>query len=293
MEDIEKKINRRIGQLVKEGDREIAKLNADVIKEVRKLLSWYYEKYEVGGKLTYEEMAKYKRLKRLERDLMDVLRHSYGGLDKMMHRVLRDVYQEGYYMTAWGIENEIGKDLRYTTLSDEIIASVNNPISGLTLSDRLEKNRTAILWSIRENVTQGLVQGETYGTMAKRLVKVLDGDKAKAMRIVRTEAHRISEEGKFHSAQYAEENGIIIKKEWLCSMDERARSTHKDLDGKKIPLEDEFKTPNGTALYPGGFGVAREDINCRCTLLKTVEGIDGDLEDKEKQSYKQFRGGLK
>ena len=69
--------------------------------------------------------------------------------------------------------------------------------------------------------------------------------------------------------------------------------THKDLDGKKIPLEDEFRTANGTTMYPGGFGVASEDINCRCTLIKSVEAIDDKLEDKPKQSYEQFRGGIK
>lgn len=293
MEEIEKKINRRVGQLVKKSDREVAKVYADAIKEIRTLLSWYYEKYEKGGKITYEEMAKYKRLKGMERDLNDILKVTYQGLDKAIKSALRDVYAEGYYMTAWGIEQETGKNLRYTTVADEIIASVNNNVSGLTLNERLNKNRAAIIWTIKETTTRGLVQGRTYGTMARELTKVLDGDSKKAMRIVRTEAHRVSEEGKFNSAQYAQDNGIVMTKEWLCAMDERARSTHKELDGKKIPLEDEFKTVNGTTMYPGGFGIAREDINCRCTLIKSVEAINDKLKDKPKQSYEQFRGGIK
>ena len=49
--------------------------------------------------------------------------------------------------------------------------------------------------------------------------------------------------------------------------DESVRDTHQHLNGKKIHGLDVFTSKGGaTADCPGAFGVAGEDINCRCFL---------------------------
>jgi hypothetical protein len=58
-------------------------------------------------------------------------------------------------------------------------------------------------------------------------------------------------------------------KQWDSTVDARTRSTHVGLDGQLREIEQPFKSPTGaTAMYPGGFGVAGEDINCRCVMLQ-------------------------
>lgn len=291
--DITKRLNRRIGQLVKQSDRGVARQYANFLKDLRLLLGEYFDKYEKGGVLTYEELAKYNRIERLYKDINKQAGRNYDGLDKLLDTLLRDVYQEGYYMTTWGVQQEIEKFIPTALTSDQVLASVRNPISGLTLNDRLEKNRTLIEYSIRESVTKGLVEGSTYKTMMDDISKVVEGDKVKAMRIARTEAHRVVEEGKQDARDNMQSNGILISKEWISGADERVRESHKSLDGKVVGNDEYFETTNGRALYPGGFGVASEDINCRCTVIQKVTGVTKpNLKDVDKQSYdKYIKGG--
>ena len=56
-------------------------------------------------------------------------------------------------------------------------------------------------------------------------------------------------------------------KTWHTMKDNRDRDTHYYLEGVTKGINDEFHTYNGdSAQHPGGFGIATEDIGCRCYL---------------------------
>lgn len=289
MKEIEETLNRRIGQLLKGSERDIAKHYAQLMKDIRLLLSEYYAKFERGGELTIEEMAKYKRLEKLNNELKTMFKYSYEDIHETINRVLEDVFEEGYYLTAWGISNEVDKHIPMPSTAEMVIASVNNPISGLTLSERLEKNRNEIEWKIRETVTKGVAEGTTYGRLSNDLKKVLDNDKVKAHRIVRTEVHRVSEEGKQASRLHAHKLGILQNKKWASMKDERTRTSHEQLDGQEVPLDEPFEIRGLQAMQPGGFGVAKEDINCRCITTTEIVGIaNNDLKERTAETYDEF-----
>jgi len=44
------------------------------------------------------------------------------------------------------------------------------------------------------------------------------------------------------------------------------RDTHFLLHGTTIPIDGYFHTVNGRSQGPGLFGIAEEDVNCRCSL---------------------------
>lgn len=289
MEKIEETLNRRIGQLLKGSEREIAKHYAQLMKDIRFLLSEYYAKFERGGELTIEEMAKYRRLEKLNNELKTMFKYSYEDIHSVINSTLEDVFEDGYYLTAWGISNEVDKHIPMPSVAEMVIASVNNPISGLTLSERLEKNRSEIEWKIRETVTKGITEGTTYGKLSNELKKVLDGDKKKAHRIVRTEVHRVSEEGKQASRLHAHKLGILQEKKWVSMKDERTRTSHEQLDGQTVPIDEPFELHGNEAMQPGGFGIAREDINCRCISTTEIVGIENkNLKERTAETYEEF-----
>lgn len=289
MNEIEKTLNRRIGQLLKGSEREIEKHYAQILKDIRALLAVYYEKYERGGELSLEELAKYNRLQRLNHEIKEMFQGGFEEVGKTINRVLEDVYEEGYYLTAWAISNKANIELPTALKPELVLASVANPITGLTLNERLEKNRGAIEWKIRETVTKSVVEGTPYGTLAKDLKEVLEGDEVKAMRIVRTEVHRVSEEAKQTSREHAHELGIIQVKKWLSMEDERVRSSHEMLNNKKVPVDEPFEIRGMEVMQPGGFGVAREDINCRCiTTTEIVEIVNKDLKERTSKTYEEY-----
>ena len=71
----------------------------------------------------------------------------------------------------------------------------------------------------------------------------------------------------------AANNGINIRKEWLSSRDDSVRDTHVELDGQVVDVNDKFVVPStgDSTESPAAFGIAEEDINCRCTLIPVIE----------------------
>jgi len=275
------RINRRIGQLVSQGERQVARQYASVLLEIRAILSTQFESFEQDGKLTLEEMLKHSRLTKMMDEINYLLRTHYRDIAGMMERILGETYLDGYYMTAWAIESEVKTQLAYTAIRPEsLTAMLANPVAGLTLNARLEMQRARIIYEIQQQVTQGLRKNETYSTMAKRLKKELEGDAVKAMRIVRTEGHRVQESAKHDAADHANNNGVVMMKQWNTQEDERVRNKkkgdkadHKKLNNKKVAMDGTFNDGLSEGKAPGQLGAAASDINCRCFLTYSVEKV--------------------
>lgn len=84
---------------------------------------------------------------------------------------------------------------------------------------------------------------------------------ADIMRIADTESHRLYNSGAF---DVAKANGAKSK-QWVCTF-HNSRDTHIYLHGITVGIDDEFYTENGSAQFPGQFGVPEEDCNCLCYL---------------------------
>ena len=82
------------------------------------------------------------------------------------------------------------------------------------------------------------------------------------IRIIDTEAHRDYNTGVFDAA---EESGKPVRKKWFTMRDDRVRDSHQFLEGMEVGLHDAFYTDDGdSALYPGGFELPENNVNCRC-----------------------------
>lgn len=292
LDKINELIEKLVNKLVKMGEREIVKRYTLLLSEIRQELAKLYEKYEIGGKLTYAEMAKYDRLRKFIEYIDYLLTVAYKDVKKNIYDVLAMLYEEGYYYTAWAIETDTLSRLAYSAVPAETIkVMIESPITGLTLSQRLEKNRAAIIYTIQQEITQGLVQGETYKQMAKRIKGALENDTVKAMRIVRTEAHRAVETGKLQAAEHAHKNGVVTYKVWNTVHDQRVRDRHRLLDGKKVPVDQDFKLGAITGKAPGQMsGGASMNVNCRCFLTYSVERIEKvDAKELEGMAFETWK----
>lgn len=255
-----------------------------------------YERYAKAGKLTYAEMVKYNRLVKLEAEIARELTRLGVQTRIIMRRNLGDMFSEGYYRTMYAVEREARAEISFNMLNPTLVEqSVQNPISGLKLDERLQMHRQQVVWKVKQEVTQGLIQGEGYDVMARRLRETFLGDAVKAQRVVQTEAHRVQNEARYLGGQDAQEAGVLMQKKWVAALDDRTRDTHRSLDGQTVGPDEVFTSPTGAvALHPGEFGVPAEDINCRCAFIWVVEGLEPKLrrsrEDGiiEYQTYKDW-----
>ena len=114
----------------------------------------------------------------------------------------------------------------------------------------------------------GFSQGASIAEIQTNLVQSSAFSPQRALTIARTEATRLATQGAADGYREAERLGIELEKQWLHSRDEKVRDSHRELEAKGwIPLNAPFESRGSLADVPGGFGVGREDINCRCTIV--------------------------
>lgn len=226
--------------------------------------------------LTNAQQIQFERLTNLEIFIRDNLSEVHRKNARVLRNALSEMYTEMYYMTAWAIEGEVEAILSWGLINPNVISrAVMAPIDKLTLNDRLERNRQKILSEIRTQLVQGIIKGDSYEKMARRMKDVLEQDANKARTVTRTEAHRIRNLGKMDSAKKAAELGIEMVKVWDATLDKRTRPAHRKLDGKKVGVDLDFVSRNGgRGPAPGNLGKAKDDINCRCTMRLEIKGYE-------------------
>ena len=175
--------------------------------------------------------------------------------------------------------------------------AINNNISKLTLPAVLEKHRNEVIYQIQQELNIGLMQGDRYEKMVKRITERVGVSESKAKNIVRTESHRNIEGGFMDCAEHIQQglsgSDLIYAATWCTMQDERVRpqirrkskhgwvksmgggANHMIMDGKTVKAGELFDLEDGNKTKaPSESGVAAHDCNCRCFLeynLMTVE----------------------
>lgn len=143
------------------------------------------------------------------------------------------------------------------------------------LYTRLGEDVALLKQKITAQVSRSIAAGLTYAQTAKALAGYTRIGYNNAIRIARTEGHRIQTTATMDAMTAAKERGADILKQWDATLDARTRDSHAQVDGEIIDLKKRFS--NGL-MYPGDpGGSAAEVINCRCALLQRARwAVEGD-----------------
>jgi hypothetical protein len=263
-------------------EKEIQKAYKAMLKDLRQFLGEEYGKYAVDDALTYSTLAQKGQYARF----LEEVQKKVNGITPRVNSAITNVVKETYKMAYEGMVQAVAvavndKQLEqllsgiHLTEAEVIKAAVNNPVSKLTLSKTLEKNRKQIVHNIKQTVTVGIMNGDRMSTMAKKIQADVDQNYRKAMLIARTEVHRVRETGHNDGAAsvdniLAEENyDYRMVKVWKSMRDASVRKTskadHRKMNGQTVLQDEDFKLGRGvTAPCPGQSGTAYNDCNCRC-----------------------------
>jgi SPP1 gp7 family putative phage head morphogenesis protein len=270
-------LDKLLDNLVIRAENEVDRIYARRLRNILDEISLMYEKYEVAGTLTLAEMTKFNRLQKSMDFIIGELVATYREVYRLTQTTMEEQYLEAYFRQAYLMEFEAQQKLGFGSISSEAVAAaVANPVKHLTLPAIMERNRAQVVYKIQQEISEGLIAGESYAKMAKRLRERLDIDKRKSQLIARTEAGRAQTIAKEASYQQAKKY-VDVEKVWDASLDGRTRKTHSRLDGKKADEEGYFHLGRAKAKGPRLFGIAKEDINCRCAIRMQIRGKEPEV----------------
>lgn len=127
---------------------------------------------------------------------------------------------------------------------------------------------------IESVVRQGMRKGQSIDRIAGSIKRVTGMDRGSAIRTARTAVTGAENSARIDSFEEASNMGIDMVKEWYATKDSRTRTSHRLIDGERVPWNEYF---SNNLYYPGDpDGDPAEVYNCRCTLKGSADGISLD-----------------
>ena len=135
---------------------------------------------------------------------------------------------------------------------------IEYPYAGKMFSDRIWDNKDALVKYIQQDLTVGIIRGDSIQKMARQLKKDLNVLYYQAERLVRTETNYAMNQA--HLKGY-KDSGVVEKYEFLAAHDKRTSKLCRDLDGQMFELSKAVVGENYPPMHP----------NCRSTVVPVLE----------------------
>ena len=195
---------------------------------------------------------------------------------KTVAEYLNKCYEEGFAGTMYDLQGQ-GIPLIFPLDQEAMVRAVQlDSKINKGLYSRLGEDVAILKKKITAQVSRGISTGMSFQQVAQQLASYTNIGFNNAVRIARTEGHRIQVQSGMDACYKARDKGADVVKQWDASLDKRTRPSHQKVDGEIRELDEPFS--NGL-MFPGDpDGGASEVVNCRCALLQRARWA---LSDKE------------
>lgn len=285
--DDEERVIRRLQAVYNQSLKDITQKANALQEEIYKIQDKYNSIEDEQERETLKSM---ERSKVYQKQYQDSLKTQVRGiLDKMhqkefktVNEYLNECYNKAFTGNMYVLHGE-GIPLIVPIDQEKVARAVqiNSKISK-GLYSRLGEDVDLLKRKITAQISRGVATGMSYSQMAQQLAGYTKTGYNNAVRITRTEGHRIQQESTMDACYAARERGADVVKQWDATMDANTRESHQMVDGEIRALDEKFS--NGL-MYPGDpSGSAAEVINCRCVLLQRAKWA---LDQKELDRLKE------
>ena len=223
------------------------------------------------AKKQYQEALKnYTLQDKYYKDMVDDVTYRLAHINELAVSYTNDK-MPGIYAINY---NQIDPDaiklgVRYDLVNEQAVKYMSKK------SLNYSKDRAWNMRKINNAVLQGIIQGESIDDIAKRLMPILDYNKASAIRNARTMTTEAENRGRLDRYEDYVSQGIIMKKVWIATGDDRTRDWHLELDGQEVDPDEKFIDSLGNELdCPGdeSCGAPETYYNCRCAMRTHIIG---------------------
>lgn len=265
------KLNKGIkdcNKLAKELEHHYKLANKEIEKEINNL----FEKYAKDNQLTYAEATKYltgnefkiwrtdikgylkviednpelllelntlamksriTRWESLQYEIDKQLNKLAITTEKETKELLTDTLKDNYNRNVFNISKKAGFVANFSGINNKTVERVlSYPWSGSNYSDRIWENKRLLSKTIKNEMTQMIIRGESSKKVAARVSEKMNTSYKNAVRLVQTEHSYVMNE----ASKYTYEDLNIEQYEFLATLDSRTCSVCGKLDGKVFKL---------------------------------------------------------
>lgn len=293
--------------------KELKKAYEKALKEIQKEVSFFYAKYSKNNNVSYKDAllqlnkSEYKEFKKSIEDYINNIKDSailkelnalssrsrISRLDGLMSNIqeilgqlyeeqqirledfLADTYKNNYYQSIYEVQKGIGIGVTFSKIDETAIKEIlSYPWSGQQFSERIWENRSKLVRVLKQELTQGFIQGKSVQKIASSINKQMDSGYKNALRLARTETNFIANES---TRQGYIASNVVEQYEYLATLDNRTSEVCQSLDGRVFNLKDAQVGVNYPTLHP----------NCRSTVVVYFDDMASEriARDTEGKNY--------
>lgn len=246
--------------------KELDKVYAEALTEIDDKISQLLARDDGNMQNVIYQVEYQKALKQQIESAIDTL-HSKEFTS--VSEYLTDCYNTGFIGTMYNLHGQ-NIPLMIPIDQEQVVQAITKDTKlSESLYNSLGKDIKTLKKQIASELSVGIATAQSYADIHRNIATVAGINKNKAMRIARTEGHRIQQTAAVNACNKAVEKGADIVKQWSAALDGRTRDSHRHVDGEITELDKPFS--NGL-MYPGDpNGPAAEVVNCRCTISQRAK----------------------
>jgi len=259
-------------------DKEQAAIN-DLERQYKQALRDIEDRIRLlqSDELTQSRIYQIQYQKALQGQIEGILDKLQGDEYATIQQYLHDSYQDGFIGTMYSLHGQGIPLILPLDQNAAVKAVITDSQISEGLYNHLGVNIKQLKQAIRQEVTRGIASNMPLADIARNITNRTKAPLSRAKTIVRTEGHRIQQASANDARETAKANGCDVVKQWDGTLDSDTRPTHRRLDGQIRETDKPFEMDGKKAMYPGDFGKAEEDCNCRCVALTRAKwALDED-----------------
>jgi SPP1 gp7 family putative phage head morphogenesis protein len=286
------KAHRLTDEKLEEMEKRLSAIYSRAEKEIQKTADEYFARFAKQdeakrklleqGKITEDEYKKWrkgkvmygKRFTEMKEQCAKQLLNVNQTALAYVNGELPEVYAINYNALASSVDGVGGYS--FTLVDADTVKHLATTDASLLPYKELDPAKD-IPWNMKKinaETLQGILQGESMDKIAKRLRNVQEMNKTQAIRSARTIVTGAENKGRQDSYKRAEEDGIVMKREWIATNDSRTRHWHAELDGVEVDIDEPWHNEFGEIMYPGDPSAdPANTYNCRCSMRSIVKGF--------------------
>lgn len=277
---------------LEEMEKRLSAIYSRAEKEIQQTADEYFSKFSKHdeakrklleqGKITYDEYTKWrkgkvmygKRFTEMKEQCAKQLLNVNQTAIAYINGELPEVYALNYNALESAVDGVGGYS--FALVDADTVRNLAVTDTSLLPYKKIDPEKD-IPWNMKKinaETLQGILQGESMDKISKRIMNVQEMNKTQAIRSARTIVTGAENKGRQDSYKRAEEDGIVMKREWIATNDSRTRHWHAELDGVEVDIDEPWVNEFGEIMFPGDPSAdPANTYNCRCSMSAKVIGF--------------------